>query len=44
MAKAKKSPKKKRANKYEKPVSFSGSFMDMVKISTTGAGAKKNKK
>lgn len=37
------SPKKKkqRAEKYDPKVSFSGSFEDMIKISTTGAGAKK---
>lgn len=42
MAKAlKKKAAKKRANKYEQKITFSGSFEDMVKISTTGAGAKK---
>lgn len=33
--------KKQRANKYEEKVSFEGSFEDMLKISATGAGAKK---
>lgn len=30
-----------RPKTYEKPVTFNGSFADMVAISTTGAGAKK---
>lgn len=42
MAKAlKNKAAKKRANKYEQKVTFSGSFEDMVAISATGAGAKK---
>jgi len=42
MAKAvKKKPTKKRASKYEDKVTFEGTFEDMVKISITGAGAKK---
>jgi len=32
---------KKRANTYEKPVTFSGTFEDMIAISVTGAGVKK---
>ena len=46
MAKAIKKKAKKRATKYEKPVTFSGTFEDMIAISVTGAGAKKqtNKK
>ncbi|MEJ7677025.1 MAG: hypothetical protein WKG06_03945 [Segetibacter sp.] len=40
MAKAKK-PKKERAEKYEEKVSFDGTFEDIIKISTTGAGAQK---
>lgn len=45
MAKAvKKKEPKKRADKYEEKVSFTGTFEDMVKISTTGAGAKNNTK
>ncbi len=35
------SPKKQRADKYEEKVIFNGTFKDMIKISTTGAGAKK---
>lgn len=34
-------PKNERAEKYEEKVSFSGTYEDMIKISTTGAGAKK---
>ena len=34
-------PAKKRATKYEPRVKFNGSFIDLVKISTPGAGAKK---
>lgn len=42
MAKAvKKKAPKKRADKYDEKVTFTGTFEDMVKISTTGAGAKK---
>jgi hypothetical protein len=42
MAKAvKKKTSKKRADKYDPPVAFAGTFEDMVTISTTGAGAKK---
>lgn len=42
MAKAaKKKPAKKRADHYEEKVKFDGTFEEMVKISTTGAGAKK---
>ncbi len=40
MAKATK-PKKERAAKYEEKVTFNGTFEDMIKISTTVAGAKK---
>jgi len=44
MAKAaKKKAPKKRATKYEEPVKFSGTFEDMINISTTGAGANNNK-
>lgn len=32
---------KKRAEKYEPPVKFNGTFEDMIAISTTGAGVKK---
>lgn len=42
MAKAvKKKAGKKRATTYEKPVTFNGTFEDMIAISTTGAGVKK---
>ena len=42
MAKAvKKKAVKKRATTYEKPVAFNGTFEDMIAISTTGAGVKK---
>jgi hypothetical protein len=34
-------PKKERADKYEEKVTFNGTFEDMIKISTTGAEAKK---
>ncbi len=34
-------PKKERAHKYEEKVSFNGTFEDIIKISTTGAGVKK---
>lgn len=37
----KKSSPKKRASTYEPPVTFNGTFEDMIAISTTGAGAKK---
>jgi len=37
----KKAAPKKRAEQYEQPVTFNGTFEDMIKISTTGAGAKK---
>jgi len=37
----KKKEPKKRTAVYEKPVTFNGTFEDMIKISTTGAGAKK---
>jgi hypothetical protein len=37
----KKKAAKKRAKTYDKPVTFNGSFEDMIAISTTGAGAKK---
>lgn len=37
----KKKAPKKRASTYEQPVKFSGTFEDMIAISTTGAGAKK---
>lgn len=40
MAKAIKKKGKKRAKTYEKPVTFNGTFEDMIAISTTGAGAK----
>ena len=39
-AATKKKTANKRANTYEKPVTFSGTFEDMIAISTTGAGAK----
>ena len=43
MAKAaKKKPSKKRASTYEPKVKFNGTFEDMIAISTTGAGTKKN--
>lgn len=43
MAKAiKKKVIKKRASTYEPKVKFSGTFEDMIAISVTGAGAKKN--
>ena len=35
-------PKKERTEKYEPKVSFNGTFEDMIKISTTGAGVKKD--
>lgn len=41
MAKAAKKDPKKRANKYEEKVSFTGTLDDLIKISTTGAGVKK---
>jgi hypothetical protein len=43
MAKAAKKKKtaKKRASTYDKPVTFNGTFEQMIAISTTGAGAKK---
>ncbi|MBX3240173.1 MAG: hypothetical protein KIT80_03040 [Chitinophagaceae bacterium] len=41
MAKAAKKAPKKRAKNYEPKVRFDGSFDDLVKISTTGAGVKK---
>lgn len=41
--KAKKASKP-RAEKYEPKVKFEGSFEDMVKISGTGAGVKKEEK
>ncbi len=42
MAKAvKKKAGKKRAKKYDPKLSFSGTFEDMIAISTTGAGTKK---
>lgn len=42
MAKAvKKRASKKRAEKYDPPVTFNGTFEDMIGISITGAGAKK---
>ncbi|WP_162923663.1 hypothetical protein [Arachidicoccus soli] len=37
----KKKAVKKRAETYEPKVKFEGSFEDIVKISTTGVGAKK---
>ena len=37
----KKAAPKKRATTYEKPVTFNGTFEDMILISTTGAGVKK---
>lgn len=36
-------PKKERAESYEPKVSFYGTFEDMIKISTTSAGVKKDK-
>lgn len=39
MSKVKKG--KKRGEKYNPKITFDGSFEDMIKISTTGAGAKK---
>ena len=44
MAKAAKKTKKKRAKQYEPKVKFEGSFEDMLKISATGAGVKKEEK
>ena len=41
MAKATKKAAKKRATTYEKPVTFNGTFEEMLKISATGAGVKK---
>jgi hypothetical protein len=38
-----KNKKKERTKTYEEKVSFNGTFGDMSAISTTGAGAKKNK-
>jgi hypothetical protein len=43
MAKATTKPKKKRAKQYEPKVKFNGTLEDMLKISATGAGAKKEK-
>jgi hypothetical protein len=40
----KKKAPKKRAEKYDEKVTVTGSFEDMVKISTTGAGLKKRRK
>ena len=37
----KKKAPKKRASTYEQPVKFTGTFDDMIAISTTGAGSKK---
>lgn len=42
--KSSKKPSKPRASTYEPKVKFTGSFEDMVKISTTGAGVKKKDK
>ena len=39
----KKKTAKKRATTYDKPVTFNGTFEDMIAISTTGAGVKKYK-
>jgi hypothetical protein len=39
----KKKASKKRASTYDKPVTFNGTFEQMIAISTTGAGTKKNK-
>lgn len=41
MSKEQDKPKKERTNKHEEKVSFDGTFEDLIKISTTGAGAKK---
>jgi hypothetical protein len=43
MAKAakKKAASNKRATTYEKPVTFNGTFEQMIAISTTGAGTTK---
>lgn len=41
MAKTSKKKGKKRAKTYEKPIIFNGTFGDMIAISATGAGAKK---
>ena len=44
MSKAvKNKPSKKRASTYEPKVKFSGTFEDMIAISTTGAGTKPKK-
>lgn len=40
---AKKKASKKRSSTYEPKVKFSGTFEDMIAISTTGAGTKKKK-
>jgi hypothetical protein len=40
----KKTVSKKRSEQYEPPVTFAGTFEDMIAISATGAGAKKEKK
>lgn len=37
----KKAAPKKRASTYDPPVTFAGTFEQMVAISTTGAGSKK---
>lgn len=44
MAKATKKPKKQREKQYEPKVKFEGSLEDMLKISATGAGVKKEEK
>jgi hypothetical protein len=41
MTKAAKKKIKKRASTYEPKVKFTGTFEDMIAISTTGAGTKK---
>jgi hypothetical protein len=40
--KAAKKEVKKRASTYDKPIEFTGTFEDMIAISITGAGYKKN--
>lgn len=42
MEKENKKPRKKRADKYEPKVKFNGTFEQMIEISLTGTGAKKN--
>lgn len=37
-------PSKQRQKTYDKSIEFNGTFEEMIKISTTGAGAKKGTK